>query len=418
MSSDAQATGRTTIFQRIFDGVDEEALQLLRAVAEKRTYPPGTVLCNQGAIEHVFYVVEDGRVAITQQLEDGQERLLSVRGPGEFFGELGLLDAAARMANCTTLTETTVLELTEELFDRLLATSPVIAYALIHRVLSLLRETDRRSIDELVQKNRELHEAFEGLKAAQSELVEKGRLDHELEIAANVQRTLLPASLPCIPHYELAAYLRPARQVGGDFYDAVLLEDDHLGLLLADVADKSVQAALIMAVARTLFKVEAHRSLRPADVALAVHRGMLAVAPAADMFVTAFYGVLHGPTGRLDYVIAGHERPLLVRPGTGVHTLPGRGRFLGMLEGLALDQNAIDLLPGDKLVIFSDGVPDMVDPEGQHFGAERLQAFLERHGHLEIEKLVLRLTKELAIWCGEMAPFDDVTILALEALKS
>jgi serine phosphatase RsbU (regulator of sigma subunit) len=269
-----------------------------------------------------------------------------------------------------------------------------------------------------VQKNRELHEAFEGLKAAQSELVEKGRLDHELEIAANVQRTLLPASLPCIPHYELAAYLRPARQVGGDFYDAVLLEDDHLGLLLADVADKSVQAALIMAVARTLFKVEAHRSLRPADVALAVHRGMLAVAPAADMFVTAFYGVLHGPTGRLDYVIAGHERPLLVRPGTGVHTLPGRGRFLGMLEGLALDQNAIDLLPGDKLVIFSDGVPDMVDPEGQHFGAERLQAFLERHGHLEIEKLVLRLTKELAIWCGEMAPFDDVTILALEALKS
>jgi CRP-like cAMP-binding protein len=326
--------GNTTIFRTIFKGVEDKALDILRTVAQTRSYPPKTVLCQQGELEHIFYVIVDGRVAVTQVLEDGQERLLGIRGPNEYFGELGLLDNRPRMATVTSLTPVTVLEVTEEVFDTLIEVSPAIGYALMRHLMELFRNTDKMAIEDLTAKNRELQKAYSELQAAQAQLVEKERLDRELEIAASVQRSLLPAVLPEYPDYRFAAYLEPARQVGGDFYDVIELDEDRVGVLMADVADKSVQAALFMAVTRTLFKVESHHSLSPAEVALAVHQGMLDVSSDDEIFVTAFYGVLHRPSGRLEYVIAGQERPLLIRPGQAIEALAGRGRFLGMMESL------------------------------------------------------------------------------------
>ncbi|MCB0058729.1 MAG: SpoIIE family protein phosphatase, partial [Caldilineaceae bacterium] len=118
--------------------------------------------------------------------------------------------------------------------------------------------------------------------------------------------------------------------VGGDFYDVAPLDDAHVGIVLADVADKGFHAALFMAVSRTLFLQEGKHSLSPSAVALAVHRGMMEVSATDDMFVTAFYGVLHRPSGRLTYVRAAQERPLLFRPGVGVQALPADGRFLAV----------------------------------------------------------------------------------------
>src|SRR5687767_4289371 len=115
--------GNTTIFRTIFEGVEDKALDILRSVAETRSYPPKTVLCKQGELEHIFYVIVDGRVAVTQVLEDGQERLLGIRGANEYFGELGLLDNRPRMATVTSLTPVTVLEVTEEVFDTLIEVS-------------------------------------------------------------------------------------------------------------------------------------------------------------------------------------------------------------------------------------------------------------------------------------------------------
>jgi serine phosphatase RsbU (regulator of sigma subunit) len=410
-------TGTTSIFKSIFKGLDDESLDTLRELAEMRTYPPQEVLCHQGEVEHTFYVVVEGNVAITQRLEDGEERLLSVVRPRQYFGELGLLDDTPRMADCVTITTTTVLEITEEVFDKVLENSPAIARALMRHVLDMLRNNDRLSIADLTSKNQELEEAYTELKAAQDEIVEKERMDKELEIAADVQRTLLPDpdSLPDYPDYEFAAFLKPARSVGGDFYDALTLDDEHVGILLADVADKSMQAALFMAVTRTLFMVEGRRSLSPSEVALGVHRGVIDVAPAADIFLTAFYGVLHRPSGRLTYVSAGHEIPILIRPGDGIVEIEGKGRFLGMIENLHLDEFSVDLQPGDRFIVYSDGAPDATNVQGVQFGYDRLRQFVTSNQDRSLKELIDVLAEEISAWSGRAPAFDDLTLLAVEA---
>jgi serine phosphatase RsbU (regulator of sigma subunit) len=410
-------TGTTSIFKSIFKGLDEESLDALREVAELRTYPPQTVLCHQGEVERTFYVVVKGNVAITQKLEDGEERLLSVLRPRQYFGELGLLDDTPRMADCVTITETTVLEITEEVFDSVIESSPAIAYALMRHVLDMLRNNDRLSIADLTAKNEELQEAYTDLQAAQDDIVEKEKMEHELELAAHVQSSLLPTSLPEYPDYRFGRYLKPARFVGGDFYDALELDDEHVGILLADVADKSVQAALFMAVARTLFMVEGRRSLSPSEVAMGVHRGVIDIAPSADIFLTAFYGVLHRPSGRLIYVSAGHEIPILIRPGEGLVDIEGNGRFLGMIENLHLDEFSVDLQPGDRFVVFSDGAPDAMNEQGKQYGYERLKDFLAEQQDTSVQELVDDLAAEIAAWSGRAPAFDDLTLLAVEAIK-
>ena len=319
-------SGATTIIKTAFVGVDEETLNILRRMAALKEYPARTVLCRQGEIEHTFYVVVNGRVSVVQRVGDGEERLLGLLGKNAIFGEMSLIDDSPRMATVMTVVPTTVLEITEQVFDQLVLNSPAIAYAVVQRILANARQLDQRSIEELKSKNTALEQAYEALKAAQAELVEKERLEREMELAAAVQRNLLPGDLPQFPDYHFAAYLQPARQVGGDFYDVMALDEEHAGLLIADVADKGFHAALFMAVSRTLFFQESQYSLSPAVVALAVHHGMLGVAKSADSFVTAFYGVLHRPSGRLTYARAGHDRPLLYHPGGEVEMLMGNGR--------------------------------------------------------------------------------------------
>ena len=409
-------TGTTSIFKSIFRELDGNALDTLRQVAEMKAYPAQHFLCHQGAVEHTFYIIVEGRVAITQDLEDGQERLLGVLGPREYFGELGLMDDTPRMANCVAITPIQVLEITEEVFDKVLQTSPPVAYTLMRHVLDMLRSNDRLAIADLTTKNEELGDAYRELQAAQEEIVEKERLEHELEIAAEVQTTLMPDDLPDFADYRFAAMIQPARQVGGDFYDAIALDENHVAFLLADVADKSVQAALFMAVARTLFMVESRRSLKPSEVALAVHRGVIDIAPSADIFVTAFYGVLDRSTGTLTYVVAGHERPLLVRPGGGVIRLEGNGRFLGMIQELDLDEFTFVLQPGDRLVLFSDGVPDATDDSGAQYGYDRLIKILETNQYLPAQGLVDTITSDVDKWRGTSQAFDDLTLLILESI--
>jgi sigma-B regulation protein RsbU (phosphoserine phosphatase) len=411
------STGTTSIFRSIFKGLDERALDIFRELAEVRTYPPETILCHQGQVEHTFYVIVEGLVAISQVLDDGEERMLNILRPRQYFGELGLLDDTPRMANCVTITTTTVLEITEEVFQTVLENSPPVAYSLMRHVVDMLRNTDKLAIADLTDKNLELQQAYEELKAAQADLVEKERLERELEIAANVQRTLLPTKLPQLEDYKFAAYLSPARRVGGDFYDAIVLDDEHVGVLLADVADKSVQAALFMAVTRTLFMVESRRSLSPSQVAADVHRGVMDVAPSADIFVTAFYGVLHRPSGKLTYVSAGHERPILLSAGGKVEQLEGHGRFLGMLDPLELDEFSVVLEPGDRVVVFSDGVPDAVDESGLQYGYGRMRRYLQTNQELPVRFLVDGLASDVARWRGNAPAFDDLTLLILEKSK-
>ena len=401
--------------------LDAQMLVSLRAIAACRTYPPGSVLTRQGETEHTFYVIENGRAVVLRRLEDGTEQVLNTLGPRQAFGEMAVLDNSPRLATIRTLTETSVLEITADQFKEVVRQDPELALHITRRVLSNLRTLDQLAIQDLRTKNALLQAAYLDLKAAQADLVEKERLERELELAAEMQRSLLPAVLPRYDDYRFAAYLAPARHVGGDLFGVQPLDDEHVALLLADVADKGMYAALLMAVTRTLFMQEAQRSLSPAEVALAVHRGLLTVGGGGedggmDGFVTAFYGVLHRPSGRLTYVRAAQDHPLLLRPGQPPTPLPGDGRFLGMIAELTLREQEIILQPGDTLLLYSDGVTDARNDSDESYGLERLKSALQRVGGRGAQPAIGALAGDISAWRGNAAAFDDVTMLLVEAV--
>lgn len=401
----------TELLQQVFPGFDPDQLDALSGLTRMANYPPGTILCHEGRTEHIFYIVAGGEVEIYKSFE-GQTRVLDRRKAGEFFGEMALIEGKPRSASVVTRVPTTVLEISQEVFDILLKTNPSVAIAMIRRLTAALRSTDAATIQDLSRKNVELAQAYADLKAAQAELVAKQRLERELEIAAEVQRSLLPDRFPPVAGYGFSGRNVPARHVGGDMYDVIGLDDEHFGLLMADVSDKSVHAALFMAVTRTLFLSEARRSLSPAEVAQAVHRGLLEVSSKDDMFVTAFYGVLHAPSGRVTYVRAGQDRPLLLRSdGAPATELDAQGRFLGMLDSLQLEERRADLFPGDALVMYSDGVTDADDPEGRPYSLERLIRLVEAQRAKPADGLCAMIFEDVFLHRGLALPTDDITVL-------
>lgn len=399
--------------------LDEQALAELRQIGERRTFPPGSQLTSQGAVEKLFYVIESGQAAVLRRDEDGQERSLGTLGPQQYFGELALLDDQPRFATVQAVSEVTVHEVDADGFTMLMQTNPSLAMNITRTVLASMRQLDRRTINRLHSKNEQLARAYDELQAAQAQIVEKERLEHELDLAAEAQRRLLPGGLPRLDDFSFAAYLRSARSVGGDLYDVRILDDEHIGILIADVADKGMHAALMMAVSRALFYEASRRDLSPSAVALAVHRGLIALGSSADdysdTFVTAFYGVLHRPSRTLTYVRAAHDRPLLVHAGTEPEFLAGNGRFLGMIDELELQEYVHPLAPGDALVLFSDGLPDALDAAGNHYGLERLQEQASTCAGLSAEDLLEVILGDVSRWIGETPLFDDLSILVVKS---
>jgi sigma-B regulation protein RsbU (phosphoserine phosphatase) len=402
----------TAVIRQAFKNISDDELEMLCRLAALRTYPAEYVLCHEGEIEHTFYIVADGQVAITHRLSANEERLITLLSPGGFFGEMALIERKPRSASVRTVAATTVLEISEEVFNDLLVQSPSMALSMIRYITANLRAADHAAIIDLSRKNVELARAYDELKAAQVELVAKERIERELEIAGEVQRNLLPASFPPAPGYDFAGHNVPARQVGGDMYDVIKIDADHVGLLMADVSDKSVHAALIMAVTRTLFLAHARQSLSPAEVALAVHNGLMEVSANDDMFVTAFYGVLHLPSGRLHFVRAGQDKPLIYRAAGGPpERLEAEGRFLGMLEDLVLEERYATLEPGDLLVAYSDGIPDAVNASMDDYGLERLIALIDRHRHAPAGVVCQAIFDDVFAFRGQADAFDDITVL-------
>jgi len=402
------------IVRQAFPGIKDDDVAAFMNAAAVHTYPPDHVLCREGELEHTFYIMVDGQAEITQKLGDGSKRVISTRQPGEFFGEMAVIERLPRTATVSTLAKSTVLEVSEDAFQELLSQSPSLALAMIRRFISNVRASGRATITDLTKKNEELRKAYDDLKAAQAELVQKEKLEHELEIAGEVQRSLLPSRFPQVKGYTFAGRNLPARHVGGDLYDVIKIDDAHVGLLMADVSDKSVHAALIMAVTRTLFLSHARRSLSPAEVALAVHNGLLEVSSNDDMFVTVFYGVLDVNTGHLRYVRAGQDRPLLFRPNSAMpEELDAEGRFLGMWPDLKLEERSVTVHSGDVLVAFSDGVPDAVNANNEAYGETRLKHLMSQHRASAPKTIVSAIFSDVLEFRGEAPAFDDITVLVV-----
>ncbi len=259
-----------------------------------------------------------------------------------------------------------------------------------------------------------LRDKIDRLTAAQAEIAKKERLERELELARQVQQSMLPHIFPMAPGLTFAARSEPARQVGGDFYDAFLLDGNRCGLVIADVSDKGMPAALFMALARSLILAEARRDPSPAIVLQRVHRLLLELSQ-SDQFVTVFYGVVDSSARSLTYVRAGHERPLLLRDGETI-TLQGQGMVLGGygLSELPLSEERAALQPGDRLVLFTDGLVDVLSERGQSFGLERLMALLREHASDPVEEMCDRTFASLKTYQGQSEQYDDMTLLAVQ----
>jgi phosphoserine phosphatase RsbU/P len=252
------------------------------------------------------------------------------------------------------------------------------------------------------------------------------RMQHDLEVGARIQRDFLPDALPHVPGYSLAARFEPAREVGGDFYDAFRLGDGRVALVLGDVCDKGVGAALFMALFRSLIRaVLGTQRVPTADESLSdLERRVLAVVAAtndyiatthgrANMFATLFVGALDPASGCIVYVNGGHEPPRVVSATGGVRAmLPPTGPAVGMLPEIPFSAAHCTLAPGEALLVLSDGVTEARAPDGALLGDDAADALLTRPA-ATADVLLERLVEAVHAHAAGGAPADDVTLLAI-----
>ena len=262
-------------------------------------------------------------------------------------------------------------------FVQVLQRWPVIAYAMVGILSERLDATNDATFRDLTGKNHALQKAYDELKSAQAQLIEKERLERELKVAADIQLSILPDILPSVPGFDFGARILPARHVGGDFYDAFPVDETHMGVVIGDVADKGVPSALFMALA-CLIMAEADTGITPGEVLQLVNRHITHLDKSAQ-FVTALYGILDTMTGEFSYARAGHEPPLILIPDGTVERIPhAPGMSLGLWETITLDERMVLLEPGSTLLLYTDGMTDCRDPLGVAFGLDNIKSCLPK----------------------------------------
>lgn len=246
---------------------------------------------------------------------------------------------------------------------------------------------------------------------------EKERIGAELNVATQIQADMLPRIFPAFPErteFDIFASMNPAKEVGGDFYDFFLVDENHLAIVIADVSGKGVPAALFMVIAKTLIKNHAQLRECPADIFTNVNE-QLCEGNEAGLFVTGWMGILDLTTGQFVYVNAGHNPPLLMRSGENFEYLKSRAGFvLAGMEGIRYRQAELTLLPGDRLYLYTDGVTEATDIHAELYGEDRLQNALNQYKTLPIQEMCSGIKSSVYEFFGEADQFDDITMLAIE----
>jgi len=363
-----------------------------------------------------FYAILSGQVEISKALNASESYVLHVRQPGEFVGEMGLFDPESqRSATARAIGPLCLLELGYDQYQELLKSHPALAYQLVRELTLRLRQSDSAAIQDLRQKNRMLTLAYDELKAAQAQLVEKEKLERELQVARRIQQSMLPATLPAMPGFDFGALMLPARAVGGDLFDFVPLSRERLGILVGDVSDKGVPAALFMALARSVLRVEAQRIKSPAEVLRRVNQHLIAMSQAGQ-FITLLYGVLDRRSGSFSYARAGHELPILF-DGQGQRLAVSfeDGMMLGMFPDVQIDEQTIQVPPGGTLFLHSDGAADAINASEERYGAERLYAAIQSNLGGSAQGLCQAVLANIQAYHGAVPQADDITMLVIRS---
>jgi serine phosphatase RsbU (regulator of sigma subunit)/predicted ester cyclase len=253
------------------------------------------------------------------------------------------------------------------------------------------------------------------LPALEQQMRERERAEQELEVARTIQQASLPKEVPTLEGWQINPYFRPAREVGGDFYEFFELDDGRVGFAVGDATGKSVPAALVMTATCAFLGgvATASRSSSPGEVLAQVNEAALARIP-PNMFVTCFYGVLDPSSGRLVYANAGHNLPCCCHDEGAVTELKARGMPLGLMPGMSYEENQTVLVPGESVLFYTDGLIEAHNSRGEMFGTPRLRSLLSERFESG-RGLSATLLDELERFTGERwEQEDDITLLTLE----
>ncbi len=399
-----------------FTDLPPDELDRLLNELEVVNLKPGEILFHEGDPGEHLYVVVKGELEILMAPDTNNELILNLLHEGEYLGEMSLIQPGGhRTASARARGDVVLLSMSRTQFKDLLKRHPYLANAMVRVLSQRLDNTNVSTFRDLTEKNRQLQKAYDELKAAQEQLIEKERMEKELQVAANIQMSILPDILPSTEGYDFGGRILPARQVGGDFYDVFDLGDGKFGILIGDVADKGVPSAIFMARAHALIIAEADAVTPPGEV-LRMANEHITRFEKSTQFVTALFGILDTATGEFKYARAGHEPPLLLDAKGEVHRLPHQpGMALGLWENIVLDENSLFLPKGSCLLMFTDGMTDCRDPKGVPFGLERIKHTLANLKGDTAQSGCDQLFETLMKYQNGSKQDDDVTLVAVHA---
>jgi serine phosphatase RsbU (regulator of sigma subunit) len=395
----------------LLSGFSDEDLARLAAAFHKQEFAPSTILFRQGEAGDRFAFILRGQVEIIQALGTPEERLLAVIGPGDYLGEMSLIDPSGlRSASARARDAVELAQITQQEFTTLLEAQPTLAMHLLQEMIRRLQRSESATIRDLKAKNEALAQAYFDLQQAQAALIEKEKLEHELEIARVIQKSILPEQIPAVPGWQIAAHWQPARAVSGDFYDILPYPDGRLGFLIADVSGKGVPAALVMTIACSMLRAVARSEISPGALLEQVNLLLSPYMP-RNMFVTCLYGDLDPASGVLRFANAGHNLPVKITR-AGTQELRATGMPLGLLPGMTYQENQTQLQPGDGLLLYTDGIVEAHNDKQEMFGLPRLY---DRLAEVACDpKAIDYLLASLAEFTGpDWEQEDDVTFVVL-----
>ncbi len=400
----------------LFSDLPPAELDKLVAALEVKEMQPGELLFREGEKGEHLYVVMKGELEVLMAEGMPEELLLNTMHAGEYLGEMSLImPDGQRTASARARGTAMLLSMSRSQFVDLLQRYPLLANSMVRVLSERLDATNTATFRDLTKKNRQLQKAYDDLKAAQDLLIEKERLERELQLAAEIQLSILPDELPQAEGFDFGARILAARQVGGDFYDVFQIAPGQVGVLIGDVADKGVPSALFMARTHALIMAEADSSLSPSEVMQLVN-GHITRLQKSTQFVTVLYGILDIHSRKFTYARAGHEPPLFLKSDGAVERLPhGPGMSLGLWDPITIDEQMIIMPPNSALLLYTDGMTDCRDPQGHAFGLEGIQKYLGGAGGWTAQQVCDRMLETLQAYQNGSKQDDDVTLVAIHA---
>lgn len=408
---------QTLLFKRVplLSDLPRSELDHLASTLQIVTLQAGEVLFREDEKGESLFIVLEGQLEVLLGLGKLDEKVMAVLGPGEFVGEMSLLiPGRARTASIRATGAARLWMMTRADFDALLLRQPKIAYSMVRTLTKRLDATNSSAFRELQEKNRELQQAYDELKAAQAQIIEKERLERELQVAAEIQISILPQDLPQVPGYDFGARMVPARMVGGDLYDIFPLDDGRMGVLIGDVADKGIPAAIFMARTHALIMVEARHGGSPGEILLRVNSHLIKLQQA--QFVTVLFGILDCTNGEVSLARAGHELPLLVHADGRVEIFPhGPGQPIGVLDAPLMDEQRIILPAGATLLFYTDGVTDCANSQDVQFGHDKLNRTMATLAGRNGQETCDLLLDSLRQYQADASQADDIAMVAIHS---